>query len=177
MKNQSISILAIIFLATSLFTSCGKGDHSAEMHESSEEPEVTEAAIPVATVSASASPIMDAYYKVKDALVATDTEAAAASAATLVEAIADKNEAILSSATIIASSTDAATQREEFEKLSMAIYDWVKAEKPGEATIYKQFCPMAFSGKGAYWLSSNKEIMNPYYGDKMLHCGSVREEI
>ncbi|WP_378178785.1 DUF3347 domain-containing protein [Aquimarina sp. SS2-1] len=43
--------------------------------------------------------------------------------------------------------------------------------------VYKQFCPMAFEGNGGYWLSDSKEVRNPYYGDKMLKCGSVNETI
>jgi len=43
--------------------------------------------------------------------------------------------------------------------------------------VYKQYCPMAFDGKGAFWLSSSEEIRNPYYGDKMLKCGRVEETI
>jgi hypothetical protein len=44
-------------------------------------------------------------------------------------------------------------------------------------TIYKQYCPMAFSNTGAYWLSESKEIRNPYFGDKMLKCGRIVSEI
>jgi hypothetical protein len=36
---------------------------------------------------------------------------------------------------------------------------------------------MAKNGDGAYWLASEKEIKNPYYGDDMLNCGEVKEEI
>lgn len=43
--------------------------------------------------------------------------------------------------------------------------------------VYKQFCPMAFDGNGGYWLSDSKEVRNPYYGNKMLKCGSVNETI
>ena len=44
-------------------------------------------------------------------------------------------------------------------------------------TIYKQYCPMAFNNEGAYWLSESKDIMNPYFGDRMLKCGRVDAEI
>jgi Cu(I)/Ag(I) efflux system membrane fusion protein len=44
-------------------------------------------------------------------------------------------------------------------------------------TLYVQKCPMANSNKGAVWLSTEKEVKNPYYGDTMLTCGSVIEEI
>lgn len=42
-------------------------------------------------------------------------------------------------------------------------------------TYYKMHCPMALKGKGADWLQTNKEISNPYFGAKMLGCGSVEE--
>ncbi|SCY18663.1 membrane fusion protein, Cu(I)/Ag(I) efflux system [Nonlabens sp. Hel1_33_55] len=42
---------------------------------------------------------------------------------------------------------------------------------------YVQKCPMANNNKGAVWLSTEEEIKNPYYGDAMLTCGSVINEI
>jgi Cu(I)/Ag(I) efflux system membrane fusion protein len=39
--------------------------------------------------------------------------------------------------------------------------------------IYVQHCPMADNNSGADWLSLEKVIKNPYFGDKMLACGSV----
>ena len=44
-------------------------------------------------------------------------------------------------------------------------------------TFYVQHCPMANDNNGADWLSKEKEIKNPYYGDKMLKCGMVSETI
>jgi membrane fusion protein, copper/silver efflux system len=42
--------------------------------------------------------------------------------------------------------------------------------------MYLQFCPMAFDNKGGFWISSEKEIRNPYFGDIMLKCGEVKRE-
>ena len=39
------------------------------------------------------------------------------------------------------------------------------------------FCPMAFDGKGAYWITESREIRNPYFGEKMLNCGEVKEKL
>ena len=53
-------------------------------------------------------------------------------------------------------------------------------EKIGVSTgspIYLEFCPMAFEDKGGYWLSKEKEIRNPYFGDMMLRCGEVKKEL
>ncbi len=36
------------------------------------------------------------------------------------------------------------------------------------------FCPMVDNNKGAYWLSLSETIYNPYFGSKMLKCGSVK---
>jgi hypothetical protein len=44
-------------------------------------------------------------------------------------------------------------------------------------SMFVQYCPMANEGEGGYWLSSETEIRNPYYGDEMLNCGEVKETI
>ena len=133
------------------------------------------------------APALTAYYNVKDALVSTDAAKAKTSAAELVAALDKVNAANLSAtdkkamataktkAADISKSTDVDVQREAFEGLSTSMIALAKATKP--AKTYVQFCPMAAEGKGASWLSDKKEVRNPYYGDKMLKCGSVKEEI
>jgi Cu(I)/Ag(I) efflux system membrane fusion protein len=44
-------------------------------------------------------------------------------------------------------------------------------------TVYSQFCPMADNNNGADWLSLEKQISNPYFGDKMLRCGRTKQTI
>jgi len=46
-----------------------------------------------------------------------------------------------------------------------------------DATLYVQKCPMANNNSGALWLSREKTVRNPYYGDQMLTCGSVIDTI
>ncbi|WP_272148843.1 efflux RND transporter periplasmic adaptor subunit [Tenacibaculum aiptasiae] len=43
--------------------------------------------------------------------------------------------------------------------------------------VYHQFCPMADNNKGAYWLSNDEKIVNPYFGGGMLGCGSIKETL
>jgi hypothetical protein len=74
------------------------------------------------------------------------------------------------------STNDIEHQREHFSNMSEDMYDLVKAFGGGK-TIYHDHCPMAKDGKGAMWLSESKEIKNPYFGDKMMNCGTVEEEI
>ena len=43
--------------------------------------------------------------------------------------------------------------------------------------VYLEFCPMAFDDKGAFWISNQKEIKNPYFGSMMLKCGEVKRDL
>jgi hypothetical protein len=36
---------------------------------------------------------------------------------------------------------------------------------------------MVNNNQGAFWLSNEKEIKNPYFGDMMLKCGSIKETL
>jgi hypothetical protein len=53
----------------------------------------------------------------------------------------------------------------------------VKGGQLSAGALYLEYCPMANGNEGAYWLSNEKQIKNPYFGDKMLKCGSVKETI
>ncbi|NEV94433.1 efflux RND transporter periplasmic adaptor subunit [Psychroflexus sp. YR1-1] len=67
--------------------------------------------------------------------------------------------------------------RNTFQDVSEAMIPIVKLIKPIAEELYVQFCPMANSNNGAYWLSAKEEIMNPYYGESMLKCGEVTSVI
>src|SRR5690554_289955 len=69
-----------------------------------------------------------------------------------------------------------AHQREHLVLLSKDFYDIAK-EFGTEKFMYKVFCSMYDGDKGAYWLSDSKEVKNPYYGEMMLTCGEVQEEL
>ena len=115
------------------------------------------------------------YVGIKDAFVNTDAEAAGEKAAELAEK-AGENEGIAAIANTIAESDDVNKQREAFSKLTEAMEPMLMNALESGA-IYKQYCPMAFEGKGDYWYSNSKDIFNPYYGNKMLKCGRVEATI
>ncbi len=46
-----------------------------------------------------------------------------------------------------------------------------------EGVAYRQYCPMAFDNEGAYWISDEEEIRNPYLPENMLGCGEVIERL
>lgn len=67
--------------------------------------------------------------------------------------------------------------REKFHQISIAMIEITNVFNPFDKTLYIQYCPMANNDKGADWLSSEKEIKNPYFGKSMLKCGEVKKEI
>ena len=77
----------------------------------------------------------------------------------------------------IQSTSDIEAQRRSFSTLSDNLYKSIKAFGIGDKDAYLEFCPMAFDNEGAHWLSDQEKIRNPYFGDKMLTCGEVREKL
>lgn len=62
---------------------------------------------------------------------------------------------------------------EDFKKAFSEFSLSLKEELPHKKDVYLLICPMANSDKGGYWLSDKPEVNNPYFGGKMLKCGSV----
>jgi Cu(I)/Ag(I) efflux system membrane fusion protein len=42
--------------------------------------------------------------------------------------------------------------------------------------LKRAYCPMAFDSQGAEWIQKGEKVINPYFGNSMLHCGSIRED-
>lgn len=66
-------------------------------------------------------------------------------------------------------------QRKQFVFLSDNLIKALKVFGLEKDEIFVQYCPMFENG--AFWLSKNKEILNPYFGKKMLKCGETKETI
>lgn len=65
-----------------------------------------------------------------------------------------------------------ATARDHFYNHSQAMITLAEAGyHQGELNL--MFCPMARRGDGAYWLQQSDELLNPYFGSRMLRCGDV----
>jgi Cu(I)/Ag(I) efflux system membrane fusion protein len=135
--------------------------------------------------------VVGSYLKLKDNLVASDAQKAQAEAKAVVAAAEkvdvagleseqksfaeEKLSEVKQAASTMAASTDLAAQRAELELLSEASFALAKAFGASSQELYYQHCPMANNNQGAYWLSSDKEIRNPYFGEQMLACGSIEE--
>ena len=141
--------------------------------------------------------LMTAYFSVKDALVETDTVKANAAAANLARAAETlKTDEITGDSTGVIKETAKSfagtitgsalglrgeqnidNKRKEFEMISDALWSLTRTVKYEGQKVYYQFCPMAFDNKGAYWLSNDPNIRNPYFGEKMLTCGSTQDSL
>jgi len=129
------------------------------------------------------SPIDNAlhtYFKLKDALVAGNAKAVPAAATALSKQLqglsASEAKQANTHAVAVSKATSIEDQRAKFVALSESLYQLLKTNAPS-STVYYQHCPMYNKGKGANWLSPEKAIRNPYYGDQMLTCGSVVETL
>lgn len=140
-----------------------------------------------------ATAILDNYLQLKNALVADNSEKAATEGKKLFDAFAQFDSSSIAEAQkqevteiiddarehaehISGNSGKMDHQREHFELLSKDVQDLI-AITGTDRKLYQTFCPMYNAGKGGIWLSETKEIKNPYYGSKMLTCGSIKKEI
>jgi len=67
--------------------------------------------------------------------------------------------------------------RGSLEAITTELVTAVENQGYDKSVLFVQFCPMANGGKGAKWMSNKEEIQNPYYGKKMLKCGSTDKTI
>ena len=137
--------------------------------------------------------VYNAYINLKDALVKEDSISTSANATTLLNKLnkvdmklLSDNKAhnhwmslegeIKSSATSISETSDIKSQRDHFKHLSSHLIKAVQIFGVNEK-VYVEFCPMADNNNGAYWLSKEEKVINPYFGEAMLTCGEVKQVI
>ncbi len=123
--------------------------------------------------------IYNQYLMIKKGLVNSNPESVQKEAKKLDDLLEDSDETkqLKANAELISLTKDVGKQRDFFVTLTEETEKLINNASITSGEVYKQFCPMAFEGKGGYWLSDSKEVRNPYYGDKMLKCGSVDKTI
>ncbi len=137
--------------------------------------------------------VYNEYINLKDALVKEDSKSTSTSASTLLNNLTKVDMKLLldnkahnhwmslekeikSSATSISETSDIKAQRDHFKHLSSHLINAVQLFGVNEK-VYLEFCPMADNNKGAFWLSKEEKVINPYFGDAMLTCGEVKQII
>jgi len=206
MKTKSIFFTLLLTATAFAFSNCS-GNKKQESHDDHQEAATEAHATGSDVVGEAAEPqfavdkkfqqqlagVFSAYVTLKEAFVSTNAVQVSAEAANIRKALGSTDMKLLSGAAhndwmnylggmeaslkTIESSSHIEVQREAFSTLSENLYKSIKAYGLGGATAYYEFCPMAFNNQGASWLSDAEEIRNPYFGDKMLTCGSVTEKL
>lgn len=137
--------------------------------------------------------VFEDYIRLKDGLVKDDSKTVSQVAKNLIGHLENMDMTLLkndqaykhwmslekelqSAVTSIANDTDVEKQRIHFENLSIQLISAVETFGINER-VYLQFCPMANNDKGAYWLSKEEHVFNPYFGNAMLKCGEVKQII
>lgn len=139
------------------------------------------------------SALLNPYLKLKDALVQTNSVDASKAAKDMITTLSEvdmklvKGDAHLawmkvlgvmnSAATSISNSDNIEAQRKSFSDFSNSFYSSIQQFEISGLHAYYQYCPMALNDQGAYWISQNKEIQNPYFGNKMMKCGETKSEL
>jgi hypothetical protein len=163
-------ILAFTSLISVTATACG--DAPAPVVT----PAPSSAAVAPTTPTTPAS-IVDPYITIQETLAQDSLAALPELAARVVTASEPLQEAAGISALIAGAgrlpATDIETARVAFEKMSMGLITYLKANPAERAGLEVIHCTMAFNNKGAYWVQRKGEVSNPYHGKMMLRCGEV----
>ncbi|MCF6357278.1 MAG: DUF3347 domain-containing protein [Draconibacterium sp.] len=187
--------IIILFLAIVSWGAKAQHNHSNHSHskmESKVSAKTTKSSLEVKH-SKSVTAILENYLALKNALVSDNSKKAAGFAKSLNESFSkfdissqpksQQNELseIIENANeqaehISENSGNIEHQREHLEVLSADIKDLI-AISGSDRNLYQTYCPMYNNGEGGMWLSESSEVNNPYYGSKMLKCGSVKQEI
>ena len=138
------------------------------------------------------APLVPRYLEVQKTLAEDAPEKAAQAAQTLLDVLSglkhealketahkrwmDVSSTLEESAGRVSEANELQPQREAFSNLSTAFRRTIQSFGPlrGEP-LYLHYCPMAFDNQGAFWVQSDKDTLNPYFGSAMLKCGEVRQ--
>jgi hypothetical protein len=166
------SLITIFIFITALSGAVAQHDHSAASHSKDQ-------AAAVAFKDAKLGAAYEHYTHLKEALVASKSDEASKASEELKNALKNVKGAAsaLTTATKLAAAKNIEEQRLLFSAMSDQMASLVKGGQLSSGLLYLEYCPMANNNEGAYWLSNEKQIRNPYFGDAMLKCGSVKETI
>ena len=137
--------------------------------------------------------VFNEYIKLKDALVKEENNKSISASKMILENISKVDMKLLKdnethtnwmslvkeikiATTSISTTSNIEEQRSHFKNLSINLIKAIQIFGIN-TKVFVEFCPMANSNKGAYWLSKEDKVINPYYGDKMLTCGEVKQVI
>jgi hypothetical protein len=202
MKTK-LKLLGLLLITSLAFSNCSGKKDKAKPEEISQDMHATQSEVPMeagkpqfevdAAFQKQLASVFTSYVNLKDAFVASDAAKVKAEAASTQSTLATVDMKLVtgaahndwmnylggleSSLKEIQATDDIEAQRKSFSNLTDNLYKSAKAFGLGGTTAFYEFCPMAFNNEGGFWLSNEDKIRNPYFGDKMLTCGTVKEKL
>jgi len=131
-------------------------------------------------------PVLEAYMELKDALVLSDAVKVQQASEKALSKLKRVNKSALKGGVLdqisrmekyflaISTTNSLKEQRSKFVQLSTQIVAIAPTITDPDKPVYVLHCPMANNNLGSDWLSWEKEIRNPFYGQAMLSCGEVK---
>jgi hypothetical protein len=174
MNRKSILAIGLLSLGVFALSSCG-GSNETTQEEEQEGVEQKEEFVKVDVGEQEFKAILTAYLELSSAFVKTDEVLAKEKALALSEAITstgDPFDGIKNHADQISELDLIEKQREHFKPMSESM---LRLSKGNSDDLFMHYCSMAFDNEGANWISNDEEVLNPYFGDVMLHCGSTKK--
>lgn len=192
-----MKLLSLCTLLSGLFlASCNQGERSTVDHNTPVENMVMVSSHLDNAGTLATQSLIQSYFPLKDALVATNAQQTKAAAKTFSETLSGYSQQVdrkawaqlglqiqvdsmLQEVTQILAIEDATCERQRvaFGSISRQLFRLMGLVQLKNAQVYRQYCPMAFNDQGAYWISDTTEIRNPYFGKVMLECGEVTDTL
>lgn len=193
MYGRALTLSAILLIIITAFGSC----------KSNRDGEAEEKAAPLTingntdVFNESFTRLLTAYYALKDAFVANDTVKINAAAASVLlnsgglkiseikgdstgmisETAKHFTETINGSADALQAEPDIEAKRREFYMITDAMWSLTRTVRYEGQKVYYHFCQSSLDNSGAYWLSDNKAIRNPYSAENATPCGEVTDSL
>ena len=118
------------------------------------------------------------YLKISSALARSDFKKAEKHVKPLLIACHSINPGLEASAKNLEQAQNLDAIREAFSPFSDSLGVAIRTGKlKVSEDLYLIHCPMAFNDRGADWISDEAKVINPYFGDEMLHCGRVKSTL
>ncbi|MEQ1625517.1 MAG: DUF3347 domain-containing protein [Sediminibacterium sp.] len=139
--------------------------------------------------------LLTAYLQLKDQLVAEKDSGIAQSTRALVlasdslklsELQADSilvqtafsySDGISSEAQGLLGENNLLSKRRSFQMISDQLYDLIKTVQYQQKPLYRFYCNNAFEDQGAYWISDQSRLTNPYQPNLKPLCGEIKDTI
>lgn len=188
LKKSTFLLIPVVIVSCAMYVSCATQEQTADV----------KSVAPVDTIAPAKpgpfSGTLNFYYQLKNAFVATDGTAADLTASqlrisidsldakkllldtTLNTTITGYKKTMITAVDALIKERNMLQKRKQFQVISDALYSLMQAAPYKGATVYQLHCPMAFE-TGANWLNDVPVVNNPYYGSKMLTCGSVVDSL